>query len=550
MSGVPQAAGALKAIWRNENLRRVELAWGASIAAEWAHFVALGIFAYNAGGASAVGIAGLVRMLPAALVAPLAATLGDRFRRERFLVAISLIGAAALGGSVVAFVVGKNVVAVFGLAAVVGVTTTLFRPALQAIIPSLARTPDELIASNGATSTIESLGTLVGPLVAGALVATIDPGAVFLVAAAALVVAAALLARIVVEGFIQVTASDASARELVLGGFGALASSPPTRLIVGLLTAQGLVRGCLNVLMVVAAFRLFGTSDAAVGYMAAALGAGGLLGAFAALTLEGKRLGAPLGIAVAFWGIPIALVAAWPSLPVAVALLAVVGAANSVEDVAGFTLLQRIVPDHVLMRVLGVTWGLVMGAVAIGSVVTPAVVAAVGPRAAFVVAGGVLPVLVLLSWRGLAAIDHAAVARPELAVVDRVQIFAPLSVAAKEHLAARLVAVRVASGEVVIRSGDVGDRFYVVDEGELDVEAGGTHSRSGPGDFFGEVALLRDVRRTATVRATEPSRLYALDRDDFLVAVTGHSAVNSASHAVAEERLSRGAYVARVPQER
>jgi Cyclic nucleotide-binding domain len=192
----------------------------------------------------------------------------------------------------------------------------------------------------------------------------------------------------------------------------------------------------------------------------------------------------------------------------------------------------------------------VMGAVAIGSVVTPAVVAAVGPRAAFVVAGGVLPVLVLLSWRGLAAIDHAAVARPELAVVDRVQIFAPLSVAAKEHLAARLVAVRVASGEVVIRSGDVGDRFYVVDEGELDVEAGGTHSRSGPGDFFGEVALLRDVRRTATVRATEPSRLYALDRDDFLVAVTGHSAVNSASHAVADERLSRGAYVARVPQER
>jgi hypothetical protein len=198
------------------------------------------------------------------------------------------------------------------------------------------------------------------------------------------------------------------------------------------------------------------------------------------------------------------------------------------------------VPDHVLMRVLGVTWGLVMGAVAVGSVVTPAIVAGVGPRAAFVVAGSLLPLFVALSWRGLAAIDRAAVARPELAVVDRVPIFAPLSVAAKEHLAARLVAVPVARGEVVIRSGEVGDRFYVVDRGELDVEAGGTHSRSGPGDFFGEVALLRDVPRTATVRATEPSRLYALDRDDFLVAVTGHSGVHAAGHTVADERLSRG----------
>jgi MFS family permease len=540
MRRLSQAFGALRAIFRNRNLRRVELAWGASIAAEWAHFVALGVFAYQAGGASAVGIAGLVRMLPAALVAPFAATLGDRFRRERFLIAISLVGAVGLAGSAGAFFLGRNIVAVFLFAAVVGGTTTLFRPALQAIIPSLARTPEELIATNGATSTIESIGTLVGPLVAGALVAVGSPGTVFVVAAAALVVAAALLARIVVEGLIQVTASDASAREFVLGGFGTLASSAQARLIVGLLTAQGFVRGCLNVLVVVGAFRLFGGRDAAVGYMAAALGAGGLAGAFAGLALEGKRLGKPLGLAVALWGIPIALIAVRPSLPIAIVLLAVVGAANSVEDVAGFTLLQRIVSDHVLMRVLGVTWGLVMGAVALGSVATPGIVAALGPRVAFVVAGTILPLLALFCSRQLAAIDRAALASPELAVVDRVQIFEPLSIAAKEHLAARLIAVSVARGEVVIRAGDVGERFYVVDEGELDVDAAGIHSTSAPGDFFGEVALLRDVPRTATVRAVAPSRLYALDRDDFLVAVTGHSAVHFAGHAVADERLARG----------
>jgi hypothetical protein len=358
-----------------------------------------------------------------------------------------------------------------------------------------------------------------------------------------------MLSRVVVEGVIQITAAEAArARDLVLGGFHVVATAWRPRLIIALITAQGFVRGCLNVLMVVAAFQLFDAGDGAVGYMAAALGVGGLFGALGALGLEGRRLGAPLGVAVAFWGLPIALVAAWPNLPFAILLLAVVGAANSVEDVAAFTLLQRIVPDQVLARVLGVAWGLVMGAVALGSIVTPPIVDAVGARAAFVVAGAILPVLALGVAKLLRTIDHETLApRLELELLDRVPIFAPLSVAAKEHVAARLVRVDLEAGEVVIRTGEVGDRFYVVADGELDVDAGGHHSRSGPGDFFGEVALLRDVPRTATVQAVEPSCLYALDRDDFLVAVTGHSAVRSAGEAVVAERLARSPGGARTP---
>jgi MFS family permease len=541
-----QALTALRAVSRNDNLRRVELAWGASIATEWAHYVALGVFAYNEGGAAAVGIAGLVRMLPAALVAPFATMFGDRFRRDRFLVAIAIVGAAALGASAAAFFLGHSVGAIFALAAVVGVTSTLFRPALQAILPSLARTPDELIASNGATSTIESLGTLFGPLVAGVVVMVADAGVVFLAASVVFVTAVFLLARVHMEGVIQLSAAEnADARELVLGGFRVVASAWRPRLIVALLSAQGFVRGCLNVLMVVAAFELFGAGDGAVGYMAAALGVGGLIGALGAMGLGGRRLGTPLGVAIALWGLPIALVAAWPNLAFALVLLAVVGAANSVEDVAAFTLLQRIVDDHVLARVLGLAWGLVMGAVALGSVVTPAIVDVAGERAAFVVAGAILPVLALAVARLLRKIDREAVAPSvELSLVDRVPIFEPLSVAAKEHVAARLVPVSVERGDVVIQAGDVGDRFYVVADGELDVDVAGQHSSTGPGDFFGEVALLRDVPRTATVRATKPSRLYALDRDDFLVAVTGHSAVRSAGEAVVTERLSRGAATA------
>ena len=172
---------ALVTAARNKSVRLAEIAWGAAIAAEWAHFVALGVFAYDHGGAAAVGVAGLVRLLPSAIVAPFASSLGDRFHRERFLVGMTLVGFAALAGSAAAFFAGSTVL-VFAFAAVLGVATTLVRPALQALLPSLARTPQELIAANGATSTIESLGTLVGPLIAGSLVSVVDVGLVFVVA--------------------------------------------------------------------------------------------------------------------------------------------------------------------------------------------------------------------------------------------------------------------------------------------------------------------------------------------------------------------------------
>ena len=537
------ALAGLVAVLRNKNLRRLELGWGAAISAEWAHFVALGVFAYDAGGAVAVGIAGLVRMLPAALVAPFAASLGDRFRRERFLVSIALVGAAALAGSAVVFFVSENAPAIFALAAVVGLAATLVRPAQQALLPSLARTPEELIGSNGASSTIESLGTLVGPLLAGVLVSVADAGVVFAVGAGALLVSAVLFARVKVEGRLQAAAAvpRERAHRLLLAGLAFVVRAPGPRMVVGLIGAQGFVRGCLNVLIVVTAFQVLDADAGAVGYMTAALGVGGLIGALGAFTLAGRRLAVAFGIALVFWGLPIALLAPSSFLATALILLAVVGAANSVEDVAAFTLLQRIVPDDVLTRVLGVVWGLAMGGVALGSIVAPAVVRLVGPRAALVAVGVILPVLTLLAWRRLVELDRSAPGPvTELAVIDSVAMLTPLSLAAKEHLATALIPVSAAAGEVVIRAGDPGDRFYIVADGELEVVGEDLHATARPGDHFGEIALLRDVPRTATVRAVVDSRLYALERGDFLAAVTGHSDVRTAGEAIAAERLARG----------
>jgi MFS family permease len=536
VSGLGHAVAGIRMAVRNPQIRRVELAWGAAIAAEWAHFVGLGVFAYQRGGASAVGLAGLIRLLPAAALAPLAASLGDRFRRERFLAGVALVGSAALAVSAVGAFAGDRI-SVFVFAAVMGVSATLVRPALQALLPSLASTPEELIASNGATSLVEGVGTLVGPVLAGVLVAVADVGVVFVCGAAMLAIATVLFLHVRIEGRIELGSPSAEPAWRAIGaGVRAILGASRSRLLVALIVAQAFVRGCLNVLIVVAVFSVLHGGAADVGYLTGAIGAGGLLGAFGAMALR-RRLSATFGVALVFWGLPIALIAPRPYLVAALVLLAIVGVANSVEDVAAFTLLQRTVPDAILTRVLGVVWGLAMGGVALGSIVAPVVVSAIGPRPAFVAVGSILPLLSIAAYTRLTEIDRALAPRPELDLLERVPMFAPLSIAAKERVAADLVRLDVSAGEVVIRAGDIGDRFYIVGDGELEIDAGTLRVAARQGDYVGEIALLRDVPRTATVTALVDSRLYALHREDFLAAVTGHAAAHAAGREISEARL-------------
>ncbi|HEY3576507.1 MAG TPA: MFS transporter [Gaiellaceae bacterium] len=536
-----RALGAsLVAAAANDQIRKVQLAWACAIAAEWAHFVALGVYAYGHGGASAVGLAGLIRLLPAAAVAPFAASLGDHFSRERFILGTSLFGALALAASSVSAAAG-NTVLVYAFGAVVGLSSTLFRPALQALLPSLARTPEELIAANAATSTMEGLGTLVGPLLAGVLVALTDVAAVFSAAAVVFLIAAVLLVRVRVKGRAPTTAR-APVRRMLGAGFVAVARAPRPRLLISLGVAQSFVRGCLNVLIVVAAFSLLDGGGSEVGYLTAAIGAGGMIGALGAMTLGSRRLAVVFGLALVFWGLPIALLAGSAYLPAAIALLAVVGVANSVEDVAIITLLQRTADEELLTRVLAVLWGVAMGAVAIGSLAAPAIVDAVGVHAAFVVVGLILPLLTLATYRRLAAMDLAVAPSRELELIGEVPMFSPLSLAAKESLAASLAPVAAAPGQCVIRAGEIGDEFYLVADGELEIDAAGMQTTAATGDYFGEIALLRDVPRTATVTARTESLLYALPRSAFLAAVTSHAAAYASGQEIAESRLTTGSY--------
>jgi len=526
------AAAALAS--RNENVRRVELAWGAAITAEWAYFVALGVFAYNAGGASAVGFAGLIRLLPAGVIAPGAASLGDRIRRERLLLGAAVLGAVALAGSAAAAFAGSEA-GVYACAALAGISSTLLRPTLQALLPSLTHTPEELVASNAATSTIESLGTLVGPLVAGLLVAQARVGVTFAVAAGALALGAVLILRVRTEG---PAPGRAASRGRAAFAWRTVAQHPGAPVVVALMVAQAFVRGCLNVLIVVAAFRLLHGGGGTVGLLTAAIGAGGVIGAVVSSTYHGARLAGVFALSLLGWGLPIVLVAPRPEIVAAFVLLAMVGAANSVEDVSGFTLLQRAIRDDALSGVLGLVWGAAMGALALGSILTPVLVRGLGARPAFVLVGFLLPVLALGGFRRMRALDAMAAPTRQQLLVDAVPMFAPLSLAAKERLAVRLVPLDVPAATTIVRAGDAGDRFYIVDSGTVRIGLEDGEKESGPGDYFGEIALLRDVPRTATVTAATATRLYALERADFLAAVTGHALAEAAAGDVVDARLA------------
>jgi MFS family permease len=530
---------AFRDLFRNRDLARLEVAWGFFYTADWAYFIALALFAYEEGGAFAVGLVGFLRMLPGAVAAPFGSLLADTRRRERVLLAVYLSRSLVVGASAAAAFIDAPAAIVYALAGVGAVASAPYRPSQWALTPSLARTPEELVAANGVAATLESLAGVVGPALGGVLVALADPGPVFATAGALFLVGGALVAGIRTEAKPGGAAGALFAEVFV--GFQTLAREPEPRLLIGLFGAQTLVRGALNVLIVVAALELLDMGESGVGFLNSAFGVGGLLGAFAALGLTGRRrLAHPFGVGLFLWGAPIAFVGFWLEPAAALLWLAVVGAGNSVLDVAGFTLVQRIVDDRVLARVFGVLETLAMATVGLGSLATPLLVDVVGGRTALVVTGSLLPALALVFWRRFGELDAAAeVPTAELELLRSVSLFAPLPAPTLERLASRLARLEFPAGAVIAAEGDPGDRFYLLAEGEVEVRTGArVLNMLVPGDFFGEIALLRDVPRTATVAAITPVTVYALDREEFVAAVSGHPQSSRTADAVVGTRLA------------
>jgi MFS family permease len=540
-----ESSRAFRDVFRNPGLRRIELAWAASILGTWAYGIAVVVYAYEQGGATAVGVVGLARWVAAAIASPFAAILGDRYDRRWVMAGSDIARAVLIAGAALAVFADALPIVIYVIAGGVSVVATAFRPAEAALIPSLARTPEELTAANVAASTIESVGIFGGPAIGGLLLAAAGTGVVFLVTGGAMLWSAFLIARIrpgiVVE--------DSGEREPVsvldelLAGFRAIAHERRTRFLVGLFSAQTFVDGMLSVLIVVIALKLLDTGQAGVGFLNSAVGVGGLLGALAAAALVGRRRqAADFGLGIFIWGVPIALVAIWPNQAFVLVLLAVVGIGNTIVDVSGMTLLQRSAPDDVLARVFGVLESVLLLAGALGAVAAPLLLNWLGTRGALIVAGSLLPLVVIPAWPRLNAIDRAAEVPVErLELLRANPIFAPLPASTLEQLAHALEELPASAGEEIVRQGEPGDRFYLIKHGGFDVYIDGEPVQSlDTGDSFGEIALLRNVPRTATVRARTEAVLYALDRRHFLAAVTGFGPSLSAAEGIIGMRQGTG----------
>jgi MFS family permease len=543
LRGTKESLRAFGAVFANQNLRRLQLAGIGSTLGGWAYGVALAVYVYHAGGARAVGILYAVRWTAGALTAPWLSILADRRSRRAVMLAADLSRVAILGAmAAIAYAHGPYL-PVFVLSVVSTGVSSAFVPAQSALLPSLVTTPEELTAANAVMNSVTSAGVFVGPAIGGLILALSVPATVFALTAATCLWSALYVMRIPADARPEPTEQE-SPMAVATAGFRAIGRSPALRLVVGLTSAQTFVTGALEVLTVVLALRLLHGGNGAVGWMNSALGVGCLVGVVVVAALASrKRLAGDFALGVLLWGLPVALAAVWLNLGFAIVLFGVIGVGNTLVDVLGMTLMQRSADEEVLGRVFGVLESLLLGTMALGALVMPGVISLVGTRAALVATGLLLPALVVVTLPGLRRIDaDARVPAEALELLRHLPLFAPLPPTVLERLASSAAAVHVDPMAEAVTQGAPGERFYVIRSGRATVEIDGAETGElGPGDFFGEIALLRDVPRTATVRALEPLDLYALERDDFLAAVTGHAPSRAAADSIVAARLPAGA---------
>jgi MFS family permease len=529
---------------RNPSIRRIELGWTIGTAADWAFLVVLLVFVYDAGGTFAVGALGAVRTVPAMFAAPFASTLVHRYRGGRVLTAINVVRCGGAGLTALVIAVDAPIAAVYVLAALVAGAGSLVRPIQTALLPAFAQTPRELVAANVASSTGEGLGTFVGPLLAGLVVVGTGSAATSLVVAVTFAAAAAAVTGIRFEHAADARGGGDSERATGLPltrMLRVLRRYPGPALVAGDFVAQTFVRGLLVTLVVVSAIELLGMGDSGVGLLNAAIGLGGLMGALGALGLiGGPGLARVFTIALAGWGLPLVLIGVWPTVALALVALFVTGLSNALLDVSGFTLVQRGVRNEDRVAMFAVMEGLFGLGLLVGSLLGPVLVALVGGRGGLVVAGAMLPILALVTWRPIASrVRPSPLVEERLALLRRNPLFAPLPLTALDRLAESAVPVSFAPGDAVMHEGERGDAYLLIEEGTVDVSVEGSPlATCGPGEGVGEIALLRDMPRTATVVARTPVRAYAFGSTAFLSAVSGPAAAEAAE-TLAASRLAR-----------
>jgi MFS family permease len=554
---VRETGTSLSTVFRNPGLRKINLALAGSMIGDWAYGTAIMIWAYDIGGARAVGIWYTVRLVLMTIVTPFASTIVDRLPRRMVMISTDLIR-SVLCLTVAGLIWADGPVwLVFVLATLAPLVGAPFRPAVAALMPKLVHTPDELTAANGTASTIESLAFFVGPAIAAILVSAIGIPVVVVFNALTFLWSALLVSRIhvpseeparAVEATVPHDATDPDGGEdddsqgflmESMEGFKAIWRDRDLRLVSGVYSAQTIVAGASVVFGIEMAVQMTDFGSAGVGYIDSAFGVGALVGGLIAVGRSSAgKLGTDFGIGVIFWALPLLLAAIWPQMWAAFLAVFILGMANPVVDVNASTILQRKTDDEVMGRVFGALDTALIGSMALGSALMPIMIHFWGLQWSLAILAIAVSASVLPALGRLKAMNETLREPEGLVLLRQVPLFAPLELKSLERVAQQLVRVEVPAGDVLIREGDEGDRFYVIQSGQLTATfKGDVLSQMGPGDPFGEIALLRDVPRTATVTADVDSVLLALDRAAFLDAVTGDNEVSSRADDLVSRRI-------------
>ncbi|TWP33014.1 MFS transporter [Leekyejoonella antrihumi] len=554
---IRETGTSIATVFGNPGLRRVNLAFLGSLIGTWAYATAITVWAFDFGGATAVGVWVVVRWVLMSVASPFTATLADRLPRRMVMIGSDLSSLILILVTGALIWQGAPALSVFVVATVTSLTGSPFRPAQAALIPQVAQTPGELTATNGVASTFESVAIFVGPALGAFLLAFTSVPVVALVDAVSFAWSITFVLRIRMPHRPKATggpgepgvmdtggddADDASGpgfRAEVSAGFRAIWSLRDVRIVIIIYCLQTVVAGASAVYVVVMASQFLSSGANGVGLIDSVSGIGAIVGGFLAIMLAPRgRLAGDFGIGVILWGLPLVMIAIWPSMWPMFAAMLVMGGANPVVDVNATTILQRLVPDAVLGRVFGAMESLLIATMAVGGLIMPVLIHVVGLRWGITVIAALVTVGTLPLLPALKRIDGAMREPAGLAVLRRVPLFAPLDPKKLERIASLLERQELPAGVAVIREGDPAGPYYVIESGRVEATYQGRQlSVEGADEGFGEIALIRDVPRTATVTTTEPTILLALQPSDFVEAITGNDEVGSRFDALISKRI-------------
>jgi len=510
---------------RNLAVKRVVGGFAAFTVGEWVLGTTVAIHAYPIGGALLVALVGF-RFFPAALAGPLTAQFADTHRRERVLTATALI--RTLASALVAASLALKLPFVIPLLLVWldAVAGTAYRPAQATLLPTLVHTPSEFTAATALASHAKSSGQMFGALAGGLLVAGMPIG--LAVSAATLLYAASALTTASIRAPVPPAGSAVGLRarlRRMTDGLSAISGDREAKEIVAFACMRSAVRGVWISLGVVAALKLLGLGSAGFGLLMAAAGAGSLAAIPLTALLVGRmRLARWMAVGLLMCGAPIAAIGGAATGIPAIAFMVGWGMGMAVSDVAAQAVLNRVVAARSLAPVTGLMESSKLLFEGGACLLAPALVSTLGIRDALLVVGVVVALVVASGARAFTRIDARSAGRVDVShLLAGVNLFHRMRVDLLEGVVAALKPLEVVAGQDVLTQGvDDHGGWYLVDQGRLEVLIDGfVVNELRRGDGFGELALLRDRPRAATVRTVTDARLLTLERDAFLTAVGG-----------------------------